>query len=95
MIGLYIGFEELLQKAQGLDESVQSLSECGVWKVKGGIDGNALLMTGPGLERIEVDRRDEVTVDDLVVVHPITQLLTVDSQCECGRVRWGCRQRWR
>ena len=66
-----------------------------MWKVKGRIDGNALLMTGPGMERIEVDRRDEVTVDDLVVVHPITQLLTVDSQCECGRVGWSCRQCWR
>ena len=30
MIGLYLGFEELLQKAQRVDKSVQSLSECGV-----------------------------------------------------------------
>ena len=40
-------------------------------------------LTGPGMERIEVDKRDEVSIDGLVVVHPITILLTVDSRCEC------------
>ena len=36
-----------------------------MWKVDGEVDDNHVRLTGPGMERIEVDKRDEVSIDGL------------------------------
>ena len=83
MAAEYLEFEQLVERASQLDNTVDTVSLCGGFRVRSVIDDNQVQLVGPSGEEVLLDRRDAVPGNGQVMVHPIQVLLRVHADCKC------------